>query len=429
MLILKNQSLDEMLSSEKKHATSGDLFSSTISKQNPMYKCFWQKQDDFINLPIFIVPDAREIDTLFADVSTFHQSISPLSAYAHICHEIVAEQLFLEQKKVRTKAKADDRKLRLNVALILGEAVTGAFLAQKDLLTANVGYAACTQTLAASITRAANLYPKLNSKIIFERWELARKLTNQEDSVVSSEAVLAFLSKIEIKENDLSFTSLFLNGQVSENELFFELTHLFGLQDDATKLKETYNSRMSVFNSIVGKVEASTGSAEIKSACIAFFCNKILPGSMSHVASLKPYLSKYYDIVFWYMAFACLSSEFDVKNSMSGICYKLIRDIVRPFSVEERPTCDVSIDELEVISRVSMKASTLKPKRSRVLVVSLLPGVDVELRLGVIAPVKKVSLPDADFISNKKLKSLLFEAIDILNGTSRPDSRSGRNPK
>ncbi|WP_460095238.1 hypothetical protein [Pseudomonas sp. S2_B03] len=429
MLILKNQSLNEMLSSERKQIPSGDLFSSTINKQNSIYKCFWQKQDDLINLPIFVVPNANEIDTLFADISTFHQSISPLSAYVHIYPETIAEHLILEQKKIKPRLKPDDRTLRLDVALILGEATTSAFLTQKDLLTGNIGYAACAQTLGAAIARASNLYPKLSPHITFKRWELARKLTSQEQSIVSPETILSFSEKTYLADDKSSFLNLFLNNKIPDSELSYELTHLFDIRDDSVKLKETYNSRMSVFNSIVGKIEKSTASPEIKSAGIAYFCNKILPGSMNHASSLKSHIFKYPDIVFWYMAFACLSLEFDLKNSMSGVCNKLIRDIIKPFSVEERPSCDVSIDELEVLSRASMKASILKPKRSRVLIISLLPGVDVEMRLGALAPVKKSYQLDTPNINSQKLRSLLFEAIDILNGSNRPDGPSGRNPK
>jgi len=429
MLIRKSQTLDEILSSGKKNISSGDLFSSTVNRQVALYQCFWTKRDDGIRLPLFVVADSIEFETLFADVSTFYQNISPLSAYVNVCSEEVASQLFLESKKNPTPAKLDDKKLRLDIALILGEAVTDTFLLQKNIVAANIGYAVCTQTLAASIARATTLYPKVKRSDISERWALARRLTNQEE-VGEAAKFVAYFSENFSGENSYrsSITSRFLHDEVSESELSEYFVNAFDLRVEATKIKEVYNARMSVFNSVVEKVYQSNELSEVKSACIAYFCNKILPGTMNHVTSLKAHAEKYPDVVFWYMVFGCLSSEFDYRSSMSGICLKLARDILKPFSIEERPTCDVSVDELSIISRVAMKASVLKPKAHRTVVVSLLPGVDVELSIGIPEAVKKTNsdMVEVDSIDSQKIKSLLFDALDLLSKNKYSKGKSSK---
>ena len=223
--------------------------------------------------------------------------------------------------------------------------------------------------------------------------------------------------------------TLFLKNVISDKRLLEYFVDIFDLKTESIKIKGIYNARISVFNSIVEKIGRSSEADIVKSACIAFFCNEILPGSMNHVASLKSYIDRYPDIVYWYTAYACISPDFDIKTSMSGICFKLARDVLRPFSIDNRPSCDVSVDELEVISRVSMKASILKPKGHRVVVVSLLPGVDVELVLGIPESVKQsqVSVPEIDNVDNQKLKSLLYDALDVLNKSSFARNRTAKS--
>ena len=62
----------------------------------------------------------------------------------------------------------------------------------------------------------------------------------------------------------------------------------------------------------------------------------------------------------------------------------------------------------------------------RVVVVSLLPGVDVELVLGIPESVKQsqVSAPEIDSVDNQKLKSLLYDALDVLNKSSFARNRT-----
>jgi hypothetical protein len=426
MLIHKNQTLDDIYSLEEKVSSSEDLFSSSISKIVQTYDCFWSKQDDGIKLPIFIVASSVNLETLFADVSTFHQNTSPLSAYTYICPKEIADQFLLGQKKSQPRLKYEERKIKIDISLILAETITATILAKKDLTTANIGYAACAQTLAASIARSNSLYPKLQLEIVSDRWKLARKLTNQDESAVSPQLVLKFSNSINNQSQKSHPAISFAQNEISEKTLQDYFVEKFNLRNESTKMKEIYNARISVFNSIVEKIEHANEPLEVKSACIAYYCNRILPGSINHAASLKNYIEKYPDIVFWYTAFACLSHEFDIRSAMSGICLKLSRDILKPFSTEERPSCDVSIDELNIIARVSMKASTLKPKGQRSVIVCLLPGVDIELPLGAQATANGLpqEMPEANRIDNQKLKSLLYDAIDILNKTSQPRNRS-----
>lgn len=124
--------------------------------------------------------------------------------------------------------------------------------------------------------------------------------------------------------------------------------------------------------------------------------------------------------LFWYGVFASLSKEFKWRSIAQGTGLKLIRDIQKPFSLDQRPSCDIAIEEFEVLSRASLKATAIKPLLKRALNISLLPGVEIILD---IASEDKPNEDTRDmstriFNKNQKAKSLLIEALAVLDDES-----------
>jgi len=404
-----------------------DLFDSSFEKTYSTHTCYYEKQGDALEFPLVIIPQKDDFEAFYADLSTFHPSVTPVSAYAYVCTEITASKLALESKKSQRRVKFNDIKGRLDIAMILGEAITETLLTRQNLITANIGYAACTQTLSFSLLKAKKIYGEIDNGEFFERWALAQKLT-QHDTKNSSRIAIIHLDELEKSvenENELWTLLKYARGEAPEillKEFFIEK---FGLKELDQEITHTYNGRISAFNKITETVNSSDALKNLKSAAIAYYCNRIQPGSMNHTAVLKNHITEHNRIVFWYMLFACRSEEFEPKNAMSGICLKLTRDLHKPFSISERPECDISVEELEIISRLALKASILKPKRQRVISVSLLPGIDIDLEIGAQDQTSKIKSSDAerDSAENKKLRSILYEALDILSRSSEEKNR------
>lgn len=427
MLIHKAQSLEEALNSGNKSAISNDLFSSSARRNLAIYDCFWSKHTDALDLPLAMAPPKGDFDSLFAEVATFHPSLTPISAYTHICSNHLIEQLGIGKKKTMPPAGLDDRKLRLIISLITAEVMAAAFEGNSKSTTPSIGYSSCKQTIGYAFGRAFSLYSSFDFGDLARRWNLARRLTNQEANTQAT-AFLEFATMLWGNFNSNNPALRYLQGEIVESILLKEYIRLFDLKNEAIRMQEAYNSRMGVFNSIVEKVVKSDADDQLKSSCIAYYCNTILPGSMTHIASLRELASSYPSIIYWYAAFASLSKEFDIRSAHSGVCLKVARDLTAPFSVEDRPDCDISIDELEVLSRVSLKASILKPREHRSFTISLLPGVNVDMNIVVPEANTKMSEPvDTGRLDSYRIKSLLFEAIDLINKTDDKSSRAGRS--
>lgn len=426
MLIHKSQNLENALLLGTGSIVPSDLFSSSVRRDAELYDCYWTKQNDGLNLPTVMTLEPKKNETLFADVATFHPNLTPISAYTHICSYDIAAKVGLGKKKPVLATRLSDSLLRLSVSLIFAESMASYLSGNVKAAAPNIGYSSCKQTFAFAIGRAISLFGSFDLDDLARRWQLARHLTNQEASLQAT-VTTDFANKLWYDVDQSNPAQLFLNGKISNTILLQDYIRIFDLKYETEKGQEAYNSRMGVFNTIVEKVIKSSASDELKSSCIAYYCNTILPGKMTHAATLKTHLNNYPSIMHWYTAFACSSKEFDLRSSLAGVGLKVARDLMATFSVEERPDCDISIDELEVLSRVSMKASVLKPKEHRTLTVSLLPGLNIDLSIAVPETSNRSSeLSDTERFDNQRLKSLLFEAIELISKSNDRKSKSNR---
>jgi hypothetical protein len=123
--------------------------------------------------------------------------------------------------------------------------------------------------------------------------------------------------------------------------------------------------------------------AEFDALTIAFFCNAILPGSLTYMKLLARLIKEYPSILIWYGFFSGLSENFDWRGVMSGIGRKLSRDICSPFSLEDQPYADVALEELVVLAHAGITVSTIKSIQQRSMLVSLLPGIEIFARLPI----------------------------------------------
>ncbi|NWB19043.1 MULTISPECIES: hypothetical protein [unclassified Pseudomonas] len=432
MLVENRQNLEDFLRITKSNKEfRGDLFDSTSPATGIQHKCFWNKEIDFLRLPVFVIPEKDDLESFFADVATYYSSFSPISSYIHICNDDVAKNIFLGTKKTYKIAKPSERKLKAYLACILGDVITGALHESKTLTTGAISYASCSQAVSFSMVRSNIIYPWMKPENVAERWVLAHKIVNKEVTLSLLETTIAFLrlmddgartekkTRIDVVDFNSDLTK-YISGSVDEFELDNILASSFSVTNEAKMIGGAFNNRVSGFNSLAAIVESSSLPANQKSICMAYYCNRILPGSLSHVEVLRDKVKSYPDIVFWYAVFACLSDEFDMRNIASGVCIKIIRDLVSPMDFEARPSCDISIDELEVLSRLSLKASTIKPRQRRTMRVSLLPGVEIDIAFGEAEAREKIPDQYHHQPDSKKIRSLLFEALELL------DERKGR---
>lgn len=427
MLVESWLDLNEIIQSgNSENGIKEDLFEYSAPLKTTKHQCFENKDPDLLQLPIFVVPNNDDLETFFADIATYHSSISPVSSYIHVCSNQTAKNLLLGSKKAYKANKPSEHKLKLYLACVLGEVISCALRENKTLSSGVINYATCTQSAAFTMARTNILYPWVQPEYIAKKLVLAHTILKNDISFPSVDLAHDFLSlpnKVTkpVKKISPDFTDLndslvdFICGAITDRQLSEKFIESFDIGSEAAVISGPFNNRITAFNSLASAIEQTNLSNKLKSACIAYYCNKILPGSLNHAEVLRSKISTFPDIVFWYSIFAFLSHEFDMKTIAFGSCVKVARDLISPIDFESRPSSDISIDELEILSRLTLKASVIKPRHKRLIRVSLMPGVEVELTFADSeSKDKKPDIYQTKYDS-KKIRSLLFEALDLLD--------------
>jgi hypothetical protein len=392
------ESMSEILGASAQRASphSADLFSSSLSRTTKRHETFRLQPADGLLFPNVIVPASGDVEDFFASVATYYQEQSPLSAVVHILSGETANLMFRQYDPSNTSILRLSRPSRIAA---LGAAIGEAALAGIEAhdVSASISYAACRRTLAFSLCRAKYLYQStLQPDIFTKRWSRLRKLTGLNVSAAATDAVLCAhasgvggskgASNLPHIEPTLSeaLRALATRDDSDDNLLVPALVELYpAMKQFLNDLKGAFDGRMTAFTRLVESIRAGSRGIRTDEIAVAFSCNRILPGSFAHVGVLASLVNVFPAALIWYGFLATLSGRHAPQQLNLGLLAKLERDLLEPFSFEQRPRCDISLEELEVLSQAPLRAETIKPTQQRVLLVALLPGVDIYTRFGI----------------------------------------------
>lgn len=371
---------------QQKEKKTEDLFSSVKTQEQIAHLCIYEDKD-VLRFPTSIVPGNDDLESFFADVATYFPEQAPISAYAHILDS--SALLSLESDlKARDKRFRDKRSLNAFIGLIFAE----VFSTQKGGGTQSsfLGYASSKRTFSFCAARAALLYSNLPISRIATRWVEIREMTGMGSS---PEAVAAINWSIELIRGKLptiedpllrEFAELidsYFKKRASREKLTSHFSLLYsGISEIVPLLNATYDNRIEVFSAILKKIRENSKGTVLDAIAAAFFCNLILPGSFSHASVIERLGANLPHCVLWYGLFAGSSDEFSLTSLAGGVGQKLLRDLTLPFDLAQRPACDLSFEEYEVLSRLPLKAEILKPTQAKAILISLIPGVEVYVR-------------------------------------------------
>lgn len=429
MLRRNAESLSDIVGSE---GGRKDLFTSTISGAPARHTTYRAIDGDGLQMPLVVIPAKYDLDDFFVSVATYHQARSPVSAFSHVLDQ--ESSTYIEQYLVGKAAAprpCDGRMLGG-----LGAAVGETYLA--SLVSAESGvapsYASCKRSLAYVLARARALYPSFRTAYAVGRWEKLRKLTGlsvSRDAVDAVSEVNSFLYGSEplgaSPQGQPSALSFADNQSIQKTlvDLYPRIGPL------VAELAGPFDGRMKAFGQLVEQIHLAPRGASADNLAIGFFANRIQPGSFAHARALAKLVNFFPSALVWYGAFCALSDEFSPGEFASGLVSKLARDVVRPFSAEQRPSCDISLEELEVLMRLPPKVEVIKPSQQKIAVVSLMPGVEIHSRYSAEEDQphdldRERRLRDSDEDASR-LTMLLEEGLAILR-RSRVPLRRGVEP-
>lgn len=393
-----------------------DLFAGSLNKPK-LHDAYRLNFTDGLNLPHVVVTKAGDMEDFFALIATYYQDKSPITPLVHILG-LETSQLLSEIHRFAPSMNEDTKLIR---QAFLGAAIGEATIAGLgNLETTNYSsYAACRRTLSFSICRSHVIHNQLlNPDFIASRWAKLRVLTGLSVSSRSIDAVQSIYRLfVESKQDDYlleQLSKLFKRQDLSLGVIENYLINIYPMIREHTEaLSGAFDGRLSAFTKIVNAVQLNSHGIRNDEIAVAYFLNSILPGSYNHTGVLMKLIDFYPSALIWYGLFASLSN-LDGENRINpSLMNKLDRDLIEPFSFDDRPKCDISFDELQVLYRSKPRPDLILPSHQRAILVSIAPGVDVYTRYGFEAEPnyeKQTREHEIEEI-NFKVTNLLEEAI------------------
>jgi len=434
MLRHRAETLSEILSAggQRDSSPRTDLFSSSFPAEERTFDCYQSAIPDGLSVPQVIVPRSGDLEDLFATIATYYPDQSPLTALAHVLTPESASMVMQGQNSLPNNARErHGRYRRAMIGAALGEAALAALGAQ-DGSGGLPSYSVIRRTLAFALARGHQLYgEQVSARQMASKWMRLRDITGLPRSQSTAQAVVLaheVASGRTIQEP---------TGMMDRNVHFYRAVHSFVAGHDpdgndinfaiATcypeaerllrELSGVFDGRMRAFAQLVQTIQMYSRGAEVDEIAVGYICNRILPSSFAHSGALVPLAPFFPASLVWYGYFSLLSKPAKTSSLSAGLLLKLERDLVEPFSLEQRPRCDISLEELDVLSRATMRAEAIKPTQQRALLVGLLPGVDVYTRFGsdVDTSVERAR-HDAEMLArNGRVANLLQEALRLIS--------------
>lgn len=116
----------------------------------------------------------------------------------------------------------------------------------------------------------------------------------------------------------------------------------------------------------------------------AFLCgyltSLIAPGTFDHISLLRPYIANYPTALLWYGLCAGINETNNLANYSGGAGRRIAREAFRKEDIFDRPRCDISMAELEVLLFGEKSGLDFRGGGQNYLEVEIVPCVSAVIR-------------------------------------------------
>ncbi|MFA6310746.1 MAG: hypothetical protein WCV99_01780 [Sterolibacterium sp.] len=436
MLRHRAETLSEILIAgvQRDNSPRTDLFSSSFPAGERSFDCYQSTIPDGLSVPHVIVPRSGDLEDLFAAIATYYPDQSPLTALAYV---VTPESVSAVMRERNPSPDNDRERHGRNRRAMIGAALGEAALAALGVPEGSGGlpsYSVIRRTLAFALARGYQLYgEQASTRQLASKWTRLRDITGLPHSQSTVQAVIRahevasgrMIQESTVVDRNVDFFRA-IDGLVAGHDPDGDDLNkaIAALYPEAERflheLSGVFDGRMRAFAQLVQTIQLYSRGREFDEIVVGYICNRILPSSFAHSGALVPLAQFFPAALVWYGYFSLLTKPAKTSSLSAGLVLKLERDLVEPFSLEQRPRCDISLDELDVLSRATMPAEAIKPTQQRALLVGLLPGVDVYTRFGSDADRSvERARRDAEMSTlHRRVTDLLQEALGLIGAPS-----------
>jgi len=398
------------------------IASSKYPKNPPNKDEFYVLWDDdfgHFGLPSAIVVNDIELKDFLAWTSTFIGTLKPLTAFIRVVPYSIAID-FVSMREIPSFDGYDSA----CAAIIIAEALSNA---PEKIQPTSLTPLLCGSTYSYVLARAFAFNLTFDSFIqICGKVSSVRALSGQTPRKVSAASILAIwyiLYCIKCDSNNVVITNQYMNSLLNllsqnesnkTNELRYYLQYIadacyqyktYGDIDISTLKKfsssvkfegqhrlwdNTKENNVINFINIMSSLDSDKERPAFASGFLCgYFASKVAPGSFSHIDLVWPYLDKIPTALIWYAVFAGLSKKAYILQTADCLPLRVIRDLLIPSGLLSIPTCDISVDELEVLITGNSKTLPFKHGYSGHLQIEIVPNIIAKVKW--IDPERQVS--------------------------------------
>jgi|GEM_PF-1672493 len=353
--------------------------------------------------PLVLISHEDEIRRLCGRYSQLHSDLSPLSAW---CHLITPKYLDSLDSLIR---KPDLGGMQAAwTGLAVAESV---LLAQKPL--SSIRISACLATQSYAIARANALWGHVSLKEIRTRFDIASRIcrSNSEGPKAENRATSVRQSFEPLWETLLGLsqgeyvTRAGELGPLIEALVEFRRAKAGKLEDESRYLVRYLSQhvpeasqferlgelspelRLRLFDALIAGLRAAKAqhSNLQRNACalLAGYLATVAAGGATSLTLAEDIANEFPEVTGWAYLIGGIGETIVWTSSFDGLGRLVAREILRPFRLDDSPTCDFSLDEANVLvdPKIADPLVHLRIKQARILNVSIIPGVNISLPL------------------------------------------------
>jgi len=382
-------------------------------------------------LPAYLVlPDGHGRDFL-AWSATFIGTVKPFTAFARVLEWSTAKIIF--DSFIPSEASSISEAV---IGLIVGEALAR----NKAYNPSNLTITQCKSTASYAMAKVFALglfslgidtvmskYQKVSQNNAIEApcisnndfrliWALAKRLLFSETKD-NNDAWSNLIQKdtMDVKPSIFQYYMDYMLSACREISISGEISittwnrltnnSYFNYDEMKQEMESTMERRIVFFQKVVSSPSIRTIEVPLaRSFIVAYLAFKINPGTMSHCKLLGTFNNEFPSALVFYGFISGIYSKTELLESFDCLGRRIARDITRRADLFDHPTCDISVEEMDVLSSGENPLTHYKKFVDSAIKVELFPHVNVYYP--VLSPNSDSSKLNAIFNDNRLLAEL-----------------------
>lgn len=364
--------------------------------------------------PMALIVHEKDFRRLCGRVAQLRGDLSPLTAWCHLLTPALFESL---------QELGREPELGGLQAAWTGLAVAEAMLLAEVPLT-NVRVSGCLATLSFAIARAMGLWHRIPEAEMITRFDAANRLFRNASSVqrtenrinkVRSALLPIWTSLMMLVDFDAARIPNDLRPVVSALRELLEVRSDWQAADISRSQRDgeearrlawplleyvpeagpfrdfaelAPEARLKLFDKLVDGLNnvQSNGESPRRNALalLAGYLATVAAGGSPSLALAEGNAQRWPEITAWAYVTGGIGEKVVWTSSFEGLGRLVARELMRPFRLDEPPSCDFALDEATVLvdSKLRDPLVHLRIKQARIVSVAVLPGVNISVPVG-----------------------------------------------